>query len=226
MSRNLAAILLVVGGVPALLLASAYLPGTHFLPYFALLIFYWGMHLVPVALVLLAVDLLRKVKAGRGGTLVKVVAVYTALMLGLGIYLTVWSWQQGSSRYLQIGGASPYLLTAGTMAGFDTVTLGIRAVEPAGTTRGTIITASARDIADVNARGSVGSRYSLRLIAASPDVTWTVEPGEGVRIDGERTLAPGTYRDYTVTTSGETAQMTSTGSGTCPLDRDPNECSR
>jgi len=225
-SRSFAAILLAAVAIPAVLLASAYLPGTRFLPYFALLIFFWGVQLVPVALVLLAVDLLRKRTAGSGGALLKIVAGYTALMLGLGIYLAAWSWQQGSSRYLQVGAASPYRLTASTMAGFNTVTLGIRAAEAPGTTAATIITAPAGEIAEVNARASVGSSYSLRLIAASPDVTWTVEPGAGVQIDGERTIAPGTYRDYTVTTRGTEAQMQAAGSGACPLDRDPNDCSK
>lgn len=221
--RGFTIILMAAIGLPALFLASAYLPGTRLVPYFVLLAFFWGLWLVPVALIILVAHFFRKRQAGP---LVRIAGGYAALMLGFGIYLTVWGVLQGSSRYMQVGGKSPYHLTAATMAGFDTVTLGIKAAELPGTRQATIVTAPASQISAINASRSGGRSYSLRLIAASPDVTWTVEPGEGVRIEGDRTIAPGTYRDFTITTNGNVATMKSVWSGRCSLDRDPHECRR
>jgi hypothetical protein len=217
---------IVIIGLPALLLFVGAQPEARVVPYYALMLLFWSLWLVPVALIVLLVQLFRKRGAARGDALTTVAGGYLTVVLALALYLGIWGGQQSSMRYEQIGGVSPYHLEARVMAGSNNVSLGIREFEAPGVTEGTIVTAPAAAIAAVNKERGVGESYTLRLIAASPDVTWTVEPGEGVELVGDPTIPPGTYRDFNVTTSAGTATLKSGGTGRCPLDRDPNDCRR
>jgi hypothetical protein len=222
--RHFITILIGAAVLAGLLFAFNSLPGMGLLPYYILLAFFWGFWLIPVALIMVIVHVIRKWRTGEGGSSMKFVRGYIAAMLGLALFLGIWGPLQGPHKYRQVGGKSPYLLTADVMAGRGKVSLGVRAAEDPGVTQGTLVTASAREIASEIGSLNVRKSYSLRIIAASPDVVWTVKPGDGVQIEGDATIAPGTYRDFTVTAGGETATLTSFGTGDCSLDRDPNEC--
>lgn len=224
--RGCITVLIGAAVLAGLLFAFYALPGMLLLPYYILLAFFWGVWLIPVALIMAIVHVIRKRRSGQGGPLLKLVRGYIAAMLGLALFLGIWGPLQGPRSYRQIGGKSPYLLTADVMAGHGKVSLGVRAAEDPGVTQGTLVTASAREIS--SEIGSLNTRksYSLRIIAAWPDVVWTLAPGDGVQIEGDATIAPGTYRDFTVTAGGETATLTSFGTGDCSLDLDPSECSK
>lgn len=227
MSRTYTIVLAVIFfGFPTLLLIAGAQPEARTLPYYAMMLLFWGLWLVPAALIVLVVQLIRKRGFTSSDGWTALSGCYLTLIVALALYLSIWAGQQGSMRYQQVSGLSPFHLEASVMAGSPTVSLGIREFEEPGVTEGTIVTASAAEIAEVNRRRGVRDEYVLRLIAASPELTWTVEPGEGVEIVGERTIAPGTYRDFWITTDAGKATMRSDGTGRCPLDRDPNDCRR
>ena len=131
----------------------------------------------------------------------------------------------GSTRYTTFHTDVPATLAVWQMAGAQKITIAVSNAHDVPGRLGTLNTASATDITAATQNASIRGAYRLRIINRSSNITWAIAAGTGVTLHGTMTIAPNTWRDFSVTlTAAGAVLLQSIGAGDCASGVDPARC--